>query len=85
MLTLASQWHDSGKSQEQFSQENNISAHSLRYWLYKRKDLTSRGGSFVQIKGFTTTEEFLVRYPNGVELKVPAHIPVSVIKALINL
>lgn len=85
MITLATQWHESGQSQERFARENNISAHALRYWLYKRKDLTVGAGNFIQLKGITPAYEYILRYPNGVELKLPAQVQVSVIKALINL
>jgi len=84
-LILAQQWRSSGMTQIDYASSNKISIHTLRYWLYKHKGSVSDAGSFLRIKDFSTVNEIVLRYPGGVELRLPAATPLSVIKQLIIL
>lgn len=85
MISLANRWRVSGFAQEDFARENNITVHALRYWLYKRKELKQENGAFLQLSGLAMGNEYLLRYPNGIELKLPVQTPVSIIKSLVTL
>ena len=84
-LSLAHQWKSSGMTQTDYARSNNIPIHTLRYWLYKHKDSVSEEGSFLRLKDLSTVNEIVLRYPGGVELRLPAATPLSVIKQLIIL
>ena len=68
-----------------YASSNKMSIHTLRYWLYKHKNSGLDEGSFLRIKDFSTVSELVLRYPGGVELRLPATTPLSVIKQLISL
>jgi hypothetical protein len=83
--SVAQQWRSSGMTQTEYAYANKISIHTLRYWLYKHKGSNSEEGNFLRIKDLTTANEIVLRYPGGVELRLPAATPLSVIKQLIIL
>jgi hypothetical protein len=84
-LSLAQQWKSSGMTQIDYARTNNIPIHTLRYWLYKHKGSVSDEGSFLRLKDLSTVNEIVLRYPGGVELRLPSATPLSVIKQLISL
>lgn len=84
-LNIAQQWKSSGMSQIDYARTKNIPIHTLRYWLYKHKGSVSDEGSFLRLKDLSTVNEIVLRYPGGVELRLPAATPLSVIKQLIIL
>jgi len=84
-LSLAQHWKSSGMTQIDYAKSNNIPIHTLRYWLYKHKGSVSEEGSFLRIKDLSTINEIVLRYPGGVELRLPSATPLSVIKQLISL
>ena len=84
-LSLAQHWKSSGMTQIDYAKSNNIPIHTLRYWLYKHKGSVSEEGSFLRLKDLSTVNEIVLRYPGGVELRLPAATPLSVIKQLIIL
>lgn len=83
MENLAKGWQESDMTQLQYAETNNISVHTLKYWLYKRKKKKATG--FMQISDLYLGQEFVIRYPQGVELKIASTTPISVIRSLINL
>ena len=85
MVLLAERWPESGLTQARYAQANNLSVHTLKYWLYKRKRTGNASGGFIQIKEFSMGQDFVLRYPNGVELKISSNTPIPVIKSLVNL
>jgi hypothetical protein len=85
MTALADQWHQSGMTQTLYALENNISVHKLKYWLYKKRKPEAISGDFIQLKDFPFCQDFVIRYPNGVEIKINANTPIPVIKSLVNL
>jgi len=85
MLALANRWPESGMTQVRYAEVNNLSIHTLKYWLYKRKKSGKSSGGFIRLKEFSLGEEFVIRYPHGVELKISANTPLPVIRSLVNL
>jgi len=83
--SIAHKWRFSGMTQTDYARANNIPIHTLRYWLYKHKGSVSDEGSFLRLKDLSTANEIVLRYPGGVELRLPAATPLSVIKQLIIL
>ena len=84
MLSLVEQWEQSGLSQVDFSRENNIKLFTLRYWINKARQVIDQGSSFIQLTD-PVGAPVCLRYPNGVELLLPVHTPVNLIKGLIHL
>jgi DNA-binding transcriptional MerR regulator len=85
MQTLASDWRESGMTQQCYARKNNISIHTLRYWLYKKGAIRKSTGSFLQLKSYPVLQEYIIRYPNGVELRIPLGMPLENIRTLLNL
>jgi DNA-binding transcriptional regulator YiaG len=54
MLTLVSQWQESGMTQVKFARENNVSVHTLKYWLYKKKEIRGYSGRIHSAAGIFT-------------------------------
>lgn len=85
MKTLANGWEESGMTQEQYASVHDLSIHTLRYWLYKRKGTRVSEGSFIELSDSYPAREYVIRYTSGVELKLPSNTPVTIIGSLINL
>lgn len=83
MKTLAEGWQESGMTQVQYAQMNNLSVHTLKYWLNKGK--RAQASSFLQVSDLSFGTDFVIRYPHGVELKISSTTPAAIIRALINL
>lgn len=84
MLSLVDRWQQSGLSQAEFASKNDINAFTLRYWINKSRQKDDSGSSFIQIND-PIGAPVCLRYPNGVELFLPVHTPVHLIKGLIQL
>jgi len=84
MLTLVEQWRSSGMSQAEFARENNLTVHTLRYWLYKGDRPPKNPNSFLRLSVPSVSQDIKLRYPNGVELHLPIGTPVSVLRSLIQ-
>jgi hypothetical protein len=83
--SIIEQLSNSGMTQVEFARSNNITLHTLRYWLYKRRKKSKESGSFIELKNIFNGNNILLRYPNGVELHVPAGTSLQTLKALISL
>ena len=83
MNVLVCQWKESGLSQAKFAAQHNLTLVKFRYWIKKLKEPADIEPGFVQLNGFAT-QSISLRYPNGVELMLPAHTPVQVLNALIH-
>lgn len=78
MFPLVEQWQQSGQSQKQFSQENNIRYHTFTYWIKRYRqnqynqngfipiDLSGEGGSGIPLG--TPRVELL--FGNGLTLRI---------------
>ena len=84
MLSLVEQWQQSGQSQVEFASNNDIKLFTLRYWINKSRHVIDTGSSFIQLTD-PVGAPVCLRYPNGVELLLPVHTPVNLIKGLIHL
>ena len=84
MLTLVEQWRQSGLSQTEFARIQNIPAVKLRYWIYKLNKAESANPGFIQLNGLASSG-ISIRYPNGVELILPAQVPAGYLKMLISI
>jgi hypothetical protein len=82
MFTLVEQWQHSGMSQVEFARTKDLTLFKLRYWIHKHSKV-EQGSSFIQLNGFSH-QGINIRYPNGVELSLPAQTPAVVLKSLIN-
>ncbi len=54
MFNLVEKWQKSGKSQKQFSSENNITFYAFNYWVQRYKRSTSITPGFASV---TLTQE----------------------------
>jgi hypothetical protein len=82
MQDLVRQWKQSGMSQASFARKNELTLHSLRYWIKKscRPEMPDSG--FIQICG-STPAPICLHYPNGVELMLPSQTPAGFLLELI--
>lgn len=80
MHNIVEQWQDSGLSQAAFAKTNNIPLSTLSYRLKKFRK--NQNQDFIQLNGFSTSG-ISIRYPNGVELNLPAQTPAGFLKSLI--
>jgi hypothetical protein len=79
-------WPGSGMTQAEYARSNNIPIHTLRYWLYKRRKSSVDGSAFIELKNvFKGSHHILLRYPNGVELQLPAGTTLQMLKTLISI
>lgn len=84
MYDLVEQWKMSGKTQAVFAHEQQIGLHTLKYWLQKFRSKHDGQESFIRLDQVASAD-IRVRYPNGVELIVPAHTPVATLGSLVKL
>jgi hypothetical protein len=84
MTAMVEQWRQSGLSQAGFAHVQNINLAKLRYWIHKQRLGESHGSGFIQLSGLPSSG-ISIRYPNGVELILPAQVPAGYLKMLINL
>jgi hypothetical protein len=83
--SIVAGWPDSGMTQVEYAKSNDITIHTLRYWLYNRKKKSVSSPAFIELKNIFKGSGILLRYPNGVELQVPAGSSLQTLKALISL
>ena len=84
MTTMVDLWRQSGLSQAGFAQVQNIKLAKLRYWIHKQRLDETHGSGFIQLSGLPSSG-ISIRYPNGVELILPAQVPTGYLKSLINI
>lgn len=85
MESFIGQWKQSGQSQRAFAQANKINYYTFRYWIEKLYH-KEPGSGFVQLNNVAKDSGMIcLRYPNGVELLLPAQTNLSFLKGLIKL
>jgi transposase-like protein len=83
MLSLIEQWQQSGKTQQTFCQEHDLTYATFYYWLRRyRRRLDENSFLPVEINSGSYIE---IRYPGGVILQLPAATRLSAIKQLLSL
>jgi hypothetical protein len=83
MLSLIEQWQTSGKKQQSFYQEHDLSYTTFYYWLKRyRRGIDENSFLPVEINSGSYIE---IRYPQGVILQLPAATRLSTVKHLLSL
>lgn len=83
MLSLIEQWQESGKTQQAFCQQNNLTYTTFYYWL-KRYRRGVDESSFLPIE-VSSGSYIEIRYPGGIILQLPAATSLSAVKQLLRL
>ena len=84
MFGLIESWENSNLKQKDFTSQHNISMAKFKYWLKKYRNQNKADEDFVQIKP-DTSADYLIKYPNGVEVLVPVNTTLENLKTLIYL
>ncbi len=83
MLSLIELWKESGKSQQLFCQEHDLTYTTFYYWLRRyRRGVDESNFLPVEISSGSHIE---IRYPGGVVLQLPAETRLSTLKQLLIL
>jgi len=83
MLSLVSQWRNSGQTREEFCSFHGIKVSTLGYWInISKEEKGSSGFTEVLPKG-STVQKIEVIYPNGVKVNVGSDL--NLIARLIHL
>lgn len=83
MLSLIETWQESGKTQQTFCQEHDLTFSTFYYWL-KRYRRGLDDNSFLPVE-ISSGSQIEIRYPGGIILQLPASIKLSALKQLLNL
>jgi transposase-like protein len=82
MFSLIEQWQESGKTQQAFCQEHDITFSTFYYWLKRyRRGIEESNFLPVEISSGSNIE---IRYPDGIILQLPAAVKLSTLKQLLN-
>jgi hypothetical protein len=86
MFTLVKQWEESGDSQHEFAEKHQIKPSKFKYWIKKRanEDDSRVVPSFIPLTNPISTSHYFLRFPNGVELHVPANTPMNTLRQFIG-
>jgi len=83
MLSMIEQWQESGKTQQSFCLEHDLTYTTFYYWLRRyRRGLDESNFLPVEISSGSHIE---IRYPGGVVLQLPAETRLSTLKHLLSL
>ena len=83
MLSLIEKWQESGKPQQTFCQEHDLTFSTFYYWL-KRYRRQIDESSFLPVE-ISSGSHIEIRYPDGIILQLPAAIKLAALKQLLNL
>ena len=83
MLSLIEQWQESGKPQQVFCQEHDLTYTTFYYWLRRYRRQVDES-SFLPIE-ISSSSQIEIRYPGGVILQLPAATRLSTLKQLLSL
>jgi hypothetical protein len=76
-------WKQSGQSQKNYCEQHGLVLHQFVYWVGKRRKAEENRTDFITLSMPEHQGSIQLRLPNGVEIALPANIPVSYLKALI--
>jgi hypothetical protein len=83
MLSLIEQWQKSGKTQQVFCQEHDLTFSTFYLWLKRyRRGIDENSFFPVEISSGSYIE---IRYPGGIILQLPAATRLSTVKQLLSL
>lgn len=69
MLSMITDWQQSGKSKKQYCLEKGIREATFYYWFARSREQPSTG-SFIRVDNVPATAQIEIIYPNGVRLHV---------------
>ena len=84
MLAIVQNWQESRLSQAEYSRTHDIKLVTLRYWILKHRQSTDGPSAFIQLNG-VSSQDIHIRYPNGVELFLPAQASAGLLRTLIHI
>jgi len=84
MFDLVRKWQSSGQTQIEFAKKHEIGIHTLKYWIYKLRKQNKNPDGFVRLEQIAIPE-ICLRYPNGIELLIPAQTPINFLKELLKI
>ena len=88
MAAIVADWQASGMSQLEYAKLHNFKIGTLRYWVARQRRIREKSGAFIQLSAKSVqpgaSQQIHIRYPHGIELMLPSHTPVQVIRALIR-
>ena len=85
MQSLVEEWMQSSYSQRQFARHYHINIHTFRYWIQKMRNEQASSDEFVELPLPPSEAQLCVRYPNGVEVFLPASTSARTLQTLISL
>lgn len=94
MFKLIEQWRQSGMSQIKFAKSKNIKLRKFCYWIKRYKQsqqdqqepvqqAQSNDTGFIELSGISS-QNILIRYPNGVEISIPVQLPADYVRTLVK-
>ena len=86
MLPYIKEWESSGQTKKAFCQQRGIAPSVFHYW-YKRYRQENMPEGFIQISTDSIGQppQMEVHYPNGVSIKLPANISLTLLRQYIYL
>lgn len=84
MVSMVDRWQYSGMSKVDFAKAEGFPVSKLHYWMRSIKEKSDTHNSFIQLNGYGEHQHINIRFPNGVELMLPAQTPIGVIRSLID-
>jgi len=70
MLSIISDWQQSGKSKKAYCAENGINEAKFYYWISRIKESDKSVVGFLTIDKSNKSSDIEIIYPNGVRIKV---------------
>ena len=83
MLYHYDQWKQSRLNQVEYAEQYQLKIHTFKYWIQKFNKQQGKSSGFIAIDALVPTE-INIRYPNGVELVLPSHTSLKIIKELVQ-
>jgi hypothetical protein len=88
MLALAEEFESSEMSLPEFAQHHSIRPGTFQYWVGKSRKLKKSKPDFLSIETpippIIASAEILIRYPNGVEVRLPLNFSTTELIELIK-
>ena len=82
--TIVKNWQESGLSQAEYAKTHGIKLVTLRYWILKNRQSADDQPAFIQLNGISS-QDIHIRYPNGVELFLPAQVSAGLLRSLLHI
>jgi hypothetical protein len=83
MAAVVQDWKASGLSQKAYARAHHFNASSFRYWISKSQEPDTCRPAFIQLNNMVPPS-IHIRYPHGVEVTLPMHVPADYIQILIQ-